>query len=231
MVTIEYKGRLGNNLIQHLAGYYFSIKHNLKFNNHNKSFEGLINYNNYIEGEIGSDIVNINDTNFITYLEMDNIEIKHYKFNGFYQTKDFLEKYENEIKSLLNINYSEVDDNSLFLHYRIGDIQLTQGFLPIEYYENILDNTKYDVGYIASDTITHEYCKRLINKYNLKPINYSPLETILYGKNFKNIILSEGTFSWWIGFLSDNSNIVCNNNREYKWHGDIFFDRWKNNEL
>lgn len=225
MVTVKYNGGLGNNLIQHLAGYFFSIKHNLKFNHAYHTFEDLIKYDDYIEGDIGEEIVVINDDNFITYLEKNNMEIKHYIFEGFFQTKDFLEKYENEIKSLLNIVYSEVEGNSVFLHYRIGDIQDTQLMLPIEYYEDALSNINYDSGYISSDTINHENCLKLMSKYNLTPINSSPMGIINYGKNFKNLILSEGTFSWWIGFLSDNSNIVCND-REGKWFGDIFFDRW-----
>jgi hypothetical protein len=54
----------------------------------------------------------------------------------------------------------------------------------------------------------------------------SPSEVIDFGKNFNNIILSEGTFSWWIGFLSQAETIFCNK-RDYFWHGDIFLDRWK----
>jgi hypothetical protein len=49
---------------------------------------------------------------------------------------------------------------------------------------------------------------------------------LTFGKNFNNLVLSEGTFSWWIGYMSNAENIICNK-RNYLWHGDIFLDRWK----
>jgi hypothetical protein len=54
----------------------------------------------------------------------------------------------------------------------------------------------------------------------------NPSDTIAYCKNFNKIILSEGGFSWSIGFLSKAKEIICNQ-RELIWHGDIFFDKWK----
>ncbi len=66
-----------------------------------------------------------------------------------------------------------------------------------------------------------------MNKFNLEIYNASPLNTIDFAKNFKNLVLSEGTFSWWIGFLSNANNIYFNE-RERFWHGDIFvFPEWK----
>ena len=61
------------------------------------------------------------------------------------------------------------------------------------------------------------FCKRdyIIEEYNnLSKLNH-------------NLILSEGSFSWWIGFLSNAENIYYNQ-RERFWHGDIFvFPEWK----
>jgi hypothetical protein len=99
--------------------------------------------------------------------------------------------------------------------------------LPLEYYEDAISKINFTKGYISSDTIEHEFCQKLINKYNLIPFNsFSPIDVIDFAKNFKNIILSDGTFSWWMGFLSDNSKIICNE-RDYKWFGDIFLNEWE----
>jgi hypothetical protein len=120
-----------------------------------------------------------------------------------------------------------IDKDLVFLHYRIDDIGRDRRVLPLEYYIEALETTRFNGGYITSDSLNHPNCTYLINKYNLKPVHgLSPMNTIFLGKNFNKLILSEGTFSWWIGFLSRAESIICNK-RDFLWHGDIFLDRWK----
>jgi hypothetical protein len=67
---------------------------------------------------------------------------------------------------------------------------------------------------------------KLSEKYNLMPYQDSPVGTINFAKNFDNLVLSEGTFSWWMGFLSKEANIYYPKGK-VSWHGDIFvFDEW-----
>jgi hypothetical protein len=230
MVTLTYDGRLGNNLIQYVTSLFFAKKHNFYFkippNYASNNWDWLIK-DYQINGIIGKGTIEVNDDNFLTLLNMDNIEPKHYHFYGFFQLKEFFTKYEFEIKSLLNINHKSVNKDLVFVHYRIGDIENHRGMLPLEYYIDALENTKFNGGYISSDSLDHKNCTYLMKTYNLKAVhNLSPINTIYLGKNFNNLVLSEGTFSWWIGFLSEAENIICNK-RDYLWHGDIFLDRWK----
>jgi len=226
MVSIKYDGRLGNNLIQYLAAFFFAKKHNLKLNSSSEMWGNFFKENNINSGRIGSDFLEINDSNFIDFLEKKEVEDKHYYFNGFFQKKEFLQNNENKIKGLLNIGHTQINKDLVFLHYRIGDIQNDRRMLPVEYYEEALSNMNFNGGYISSDSINHKFCIHLIKKYNLIPINMNPSQVIDFGKNFNNIVLSEGTFSWWIGFLSQAETIICNK-RDFFWHGDIFLDRWK----
>ena len=227
MVSVNYNGRLGNNLIQFLAGYLLSRKKGLMFSNRIGNINNLIKHDIEISGKIFTDLCEVNDENFISILEDERIGGKHFYLNGFFQTKGFLEKYEEVLKSVLNINYENFDKDTVFVHYRIGDIVNDRRMLPLEYYEEALSKINFTKGYISSDTINHDFCQKLVKKYNLIPVNLPELELINFAKNFNNIILSEGTFSWWMGFLSQAENIIYNK-RNYYWHGDIFFNRWTN---
>ena len=210
MVNLVYQqgGRLGNNLIQYFAAYIFSKKFNLKLNvNPTSDFYSIVK-DTTIDGNVGMNTIEINDNNFLSYLENDELELNNYQLNGYFQLKDFLQKYEDDIKSNINLTYKEVDKNFAFVHYRIGDVINDCRMLPVEYYIEALEKLNCKGGYISSDSIGHNFCQILINRFNLIPVSLSPIDTINFAKDFNNIILSDGTFSWCIGFLSNANNII-----------------------
>ena len=225
MVSIFYAGRLGNNLFQYVAAYIFAKKHNLKISS-------SIVENNFDLPSLAGDvtdgiIVDVDDTNFMTLLESESLTPAHYRFVGYYQNRDFILKYRNEIKSLFKLIFKDVSNDKVFVAYRIGDINGERQMLPIEYYQEALRNINANSGYITSDTLDHPNVLQLANEFNLSIYNESPIETIDFSKNFNNLVLSEGSFSWWIGFLSKAENIYYNERPRF-WHGDMFvLPEWK----
>jgi hypothetical protein len=225
MVTINYKGRLGNNLFQYIAAYFFAKKFNYSIISNVvencftlPQLNGLV-YNNNNE-------IIVNDSNFLDLLNSDTIEQGHYIFDGFFQLKDFVLNYKDKIKSLFNLSYDSINKDEVFVMYRIGDISGSRMMIPIEYYQESLSIINSNGGYITSDSPEHPNVIQLSKEFNLTIYNNTPIETINFAKNFNNLVLSEGSFSWWVGMLSNAKNIYYNQ-RERFWHGDIFvFSEW-----
>lgn len=227
MVTINFKGRLGNNIIQYIVGYMISIKFKLKLKSPQPFNFGDIFFHTIDFTVENKNLFIVNDKNWIEVLLGDNIDGNyHFHLDGFFQDKIFYESHFNEIRKYIDVDYDySINNNSLFIHYRIGDIMNDRRMLPIEYYLEAINMVDFDKGYISSDNLEHEFCERLISEFNLTPISLNPEKTISFGKNFNKLILSEGTFSWVIAFFSEAEKIICNE-RKNLWFGDIFFDSW-----
>lgn len=111
------------------------------------------------------------------------------------------------------------------MHVRLGDLLGIPGtYCELDYYRKALDQVELgDELYISSDSPQHSHVQTLMSEYKLKFLNENEEETILRASKFDNKILSLGTFSWWIGFLGNQKNVICPNIDEHVlWHSKIF---------
>ena len=231
-----HQGRLGNIFFINMYLHFMSIKYNLKcYYKQYKLFNQLgINFN---RGEkIYKTNIFINDDNFLNILKSNTL----YKSNLIIQKAWFQnEKFCNILKNyfnLTNIKNKIINNNlyksryktnnDLFLHLRLGDVkEITK--TKINYYIELLSKIKYDNGFISSDSVCDPICLLLIEKFQLCVIDYTEVETIMFGSTCNNIVLSGGTFSWLIGFLAFYSKNIYYPDIKDKWYGDIFsFSNW-----
>ena len=229
MIDVKYEGRTGNNMIQYVAAKMFSRKNDIFLNTRPIAFENFGNYFKITEngsgGRYGGTPQVINDSNFQRILNMDAVPRSRYIFDGYFQDRRWLEPYREDILRMFEYDYIQDSGNKVFIHYRIGDIVGDWRMLPLSYYESAMNDLEFEGGYISSDSIDHPNCKHLIDKYGLIPYSNDPLSTIDFGSRQRNIVLSEGTFSWWMGFLNRGGKVITNE-RERKWHGDINMSYW-----
>ena len=246
MVTVLYGGRLGNNMLQYATGYIFAKKFNYVletpasygndyhwpapnshyFNDYGKFFSIDTSFGKFSYKEPDYNWVNIDESNLIQYLSMDSILPAHYVINDWFQYPELVLKYRNELKSVYKPVYKERDPNELFVSVRLGDILGRSSVLPLEYYIDAIERVSFTKGYISSDSIEHPMIEILSKKYNLTIWdNKDPLVKLDFAKDFNQLVLSEGTYCWWMGALSNAKTVICNNrhaNKKNIWHGDIF---------
>lgn len=229
IVTTSNNGRLGNQLFRNVAASMIAKKQKVpvKYSN-DFSKLGLKLYNQKDLKETSKEIV-LTEDDFINYIKNSKTEYQTVRFNLnkiWCQTPEFATMLYNYLrenkKNIINANpYKNRHQNNedVFIHVRLGD---TIGYNPgMKYYEKVLDSIKYNQGYISSDSINHNTCKKLIDKYNLEIINKDEIETWQFASTCRNIILSNGTFSWTVAALAFYSQIYYPQIKK-KWHGDIF---------
>jgi hypothetical protein len=142
----------------------------------------------------------------------------------------FYEKEKKELIKKTNIFRNRYGkNNDLFIHVRLGDISDKTQFL-FPYYEKMLKSINFDKAYISSDSIHSSLCKKLIFDYKLEILDLDDIKTIMFGSTCNNIIMSGGSFSWLIGFLAFDSELIYYPDYERfenKWFGNIFnFENW-----
>jgi hypothetical protein len=227
MIRCKWQGRLGNVLLQSVGMRLIAMKFNLKVDSYNNDYNfDKLGFKKYSGQNSYDDFLNIDDSNILDLLKETNIKRGIY-FDGLFQLKEFVLKYRKDIKDSFDINYDYQSPDNIFIHVRLGDVEnLNPGY---EYYKKCLESTNFNTGYISSDYTNSGIVNRLIDEFKLILYQNNPLDTINFAKDFNKIVLSEGTFSWWIGMLSKAEEIYYPKISDKPlWHGDIFvYDDWR----
>lgn len=240
MINLKYEGRLGNNLIQYAAAFILANKTGLTLDVPARITQGntgvyktSISENRTIETDFGSvfnikpvagnsfyDFIQLTDENYFEHLESSRPN-KAYFLNGYFQHERLLVDYRQEILNLYSLPepYFTPSKNDAFIACRLGDRLILQGmvYCTVDYIDRQLQARRdsYNKVYITSDTINHPPLIGLIKKYNLTVYQNNPLDTILFACRFNSLILSAGSFSYWMAYLSEAPDIVVYlNNRQ-----------------
>lgn len=223
MITINYRGRYGNNLFQLSAANILSKKYNQPIISNIKS-----NILKVYEPKINiccPETVLINDKNFIMLYNDPKINYCNILLEGFFQQKPIINEFIKHNEYQTNQYYK----NTTFIHIRLNDFVKNGMALDYGYYKSAIDRINTDQIMVATDNENHDIVKKILDKNNSILIKDNPENTILLGASCQNKILSFGTFSWWIGFLGNMlhfENIgytICPKmNRKHIFHGRIF---------
>ena len=231
-VKIKYRGRSGNNLIQYLAAKLFCEKHSLALETppicDGAFFTQGYNFGSPwgIEGNQGANTSNkpkitLTDDNFLDFFNSPTQQIQEnsYMMYGFFQGHGVIPAHWNKVRDYFKLTYDPKPSDHVFVAYRLGDLQNSSHMLPLEYYQTALRQLKFTEGFITSDSLSHPNIISLQEEFGLVPYNNGdPMDKISFAKNFKQIILSEGSFSFLMGFLSSGAHIICPR-RPARWGG------------
>lgn len=240
MVILNYYGGFGNQIIQYLAASIFAEKFDLQldcivYTDYDKGYKDVVydaETDKILKPIFGSKNNDgpkflINDDNFMEYLDKEKVPTNVYIFNGFYQKKEFIKKYEKDILKRY-IYYNKPKRDGYVIHLRQGDLlRCNFGDLGYDYYKTCIEQMDKRKGYITTDTPDSILSTRLINDFNLELYHKTDQEDFIFATEFDNVILSQGTWSALIGIFSGAKNVYYNSQPPV-WHGDIFLhDRWK----
>lgn len=219
--TDETRGRLGNQIIRNLALSLVAKKNNLHVDYSNYS---IINNQLGIQLFIGdikyNSIRRINNSNYLKlYYQNESIDYNLNFNEDYFQSEEitsilYQHLHSDQQKSNIiehNPFKSRYNNNKdLFIHIRLGDLQHCTP--KIKYYFKALKNIPWKRIYLATDSPEHKLIKRIKLKYpRAIVIKKEPVETIQFGSTCKYVVLSIGSFSALIGYLSFFSNIYYTN--------------------
>lgn len=229
--TTGTNGRLGNQIIRNLAVSLIAEKNNLCVKYYNDELINGLGISLFSGQHTFNNTIALNDDNYFSIYNSSNLLSNLEPNCSFFQTKDIIALLYNHLhtdkiksniidKNPFNNRYSA--NNDMFIHIRLGD---AAHWNPgINYYMKAIETIEFDNLYISSDELSHPMIKEIVARHpSAKTIDYDEVRTIQFASTCKNIILSHGSFSAVIGYLSFFSKI---NYPEYEpskmWYGDMF---------
>jgi len=234
--TTAKNGRLGNQIIRNLAVSLIAEKHNLKVEYCNKELIQKLGIELFSGTNSYTTTKELTDENYFTIYTSKNLNYNLNPNNHYFQTKQittmlYTYLHTPHIKSKI-INNNPFKDryknnNDLFIHIRLTD---AEKFNPgITYYRNAIKKIGFDTLYIATDDKNNSMIKKLFEFYpSSRIVPFDEITTFKFASTCKHILLSHGSFSAIIGYLSFFSDVYYPEYEANKiWYGDMFsIDTW-----
>jgi len=231
MITSIYKGGLGNQLFQVIAGYYLAKQNNDEYGI-NPNLERGRGQGNCINIYIDSIFKNIQKTNHeskVLYREpqFNYTDIEYSEdllLEGFFQTEKYFLHKKNEINELLGFKCNEDPTNVCVIHIRTGDYlqDLTFNVVTLKYFENAINyvlSINENVSFkIVSDN--YYYASRYIpDNIDYEFVSSDELQDLKTISQCDYAIISNSSFGWWGSYLGKNKITLAPN----KWF-NVNFD-------
>ena len=254
MITCNLMGGLGNQIFQIFATISYAIKSKTQFKFKNSSSLGggastlrytfwetfFVSLKPFLISEIPpSYVIRENGFHYNNFHINDMIN-KNVTISGYFQSYKYFEenysliyklinidKMKNDLLSKLNLN-SEYLDNTISMHFRIGDYKKIQHIHPLatyEFYERSLihlincnPEIKYNVLYFCEDVDIQDVMlivNKLVNKFPTlnfqRGINtIEDWQQMLLMSCCHHNIIANSSFSWWSAYLNSyKDKIVC----------------------
>jgi hypothetical protein len=183
-------------------------------NSETGTYEEIVFPFNSITGrtKVTNQIKVIQDGDMIALQSIENL-IKNFPNHGFinqcyFSKYDYIKPYKNMVKEYFKtITKPKKNTNDLVIMLRSSNHD-GSFVLPNSYYLNIISNETFDNLYIAFDHYNkHSDLINSLSQYNPKLIDGNIIDVFSELTSFNKIIAAQGTFSFWVCFLSDAEKI------------------------
>jgi hypothetical protein len=238
-IVTQNVGRLANCMFRNFAVSSVASKHNLYVRSYAQDDVAMsLGISFYKSGKLAFDSpeLELTDNNFSEILFSGcSLCANVVSHNCFFQTQAISQMFYNYLrgpetrKKIMAANpYADRYQNNadIYIHVRLGDVIHLNPGLP--YYLFTLSHIKQNnecsgTIYVSSDSPEHETTRYLIDKCGAILVDKTIDRTIQFASTCKYIILSHGSFSAFIGYLSFYSDVFYPKyNDTHMWHGDMF---------
>lgn len=240
MVTILEIGRLCNQIIRNLAASLLVAKNDFAINycNHDAMCRlgiplhyGTTTFHTTIQADEGNYIALLDTSPHYNNIDVGSNFYQTYAISTYLYNYLRSDKIRNQIieKNPYRTRYQNNDD--IFIHVRLEDVLQMNKHLPYSYYKIVLDSiddahskhiyisTSHDALSVNSGII-----QQLLKEYpNSELFLQDEINTIQFASTCKYVILSHGSFSAVIGWLSFYSTVYwAELDKSNLWCGEMF---------
>ena len=234
-------GRLCNQVIRSLAFDPIARKFDLYVDYFNHDQIKRFGFDLYSGSKNYSSRTTLNESNYWQTLQLDSLDTNLDASQAYFQTNEIIQaiyKYLRTPHVQANIIQANPfreryqTNNDLCVHIRLTDVaKYNPG---VDYYLNTIRKLQFDTLYICTDEPDHTIIQQIQKEYpELKMVTYDEVETIQFASTCKYIIISHGSYSAVIGYLSFFSSVYYPDVEKGKvWCPNIFsIKEWEEQSL